>query len=70
MDGIQADLDSQAGPEKITGTKSGNLRDTTSSLNADAIVWPDPSPLDSWWKRVVIDRATALAEGEPTTQHE
>ncbi|MBV6756318.1 MULTISPECIES: hypothetical protein [Rhodococcus] len=56
--GIQAD------PETITGTETSLPRETTSSLTADAVVWPDPSPLDSWWKRVVIDHATALAEGE------
>ncbi|GCE42039.1 hypothetical protein Rhow_005698 [Rhodococcus wratislaviensis] len=58
--GIQAD------PETITGTETSLPRETTSSLTADAVVWPDPSPLDSWWKRVVIDHATALAEGEPS----
>ncbi|MFF2108788.1 MULTISPECIES: hypothetical protein [Rhodococcus] len=58
--GIQAD------PDEISGTESGHLRETTSSLTPDAVVWPDPSPLDSWWKRVVIDHATALAEGEPS----
>lgn len=60
MGGIQAD------PDEISGTESGHPRETTSSLTADAVVWPDPSPLDSWWKRVVIDHATALAEGEPS----
>ncbi|BAH48725.1 hypothetical protein [Rhodococcus opacus] len=62
--GIQAD------PDDIAGTEPVGLRETASSLTADAIVWPDPSPLDSWWKRVVIDHATALAEGEPSARPE
>ncbi|MEN0133994.1 MAG: hypothetical protein AAGC80_02535 [Rhodococcus sp. (in: high G+C Gram-positive bacteria)] len=62
--GIQAD------PDEITGTEPGGPRETTSWLTADAVVWPDPSPLDSWWKRVVIDHETALAEGARSARPE
>ena len=47
--------------------ESSHPRESTGPLPADAIVWPDPSPLDSWWKHVVNDHAAAVPELEPVT---
>ncbi|MFJ4655136.1 hypothetical protein ACIP5Y_27995 [Nocardia sp. NPDC088792] len=30
----------------------------------NAVVWPDPSPLDDWWEAVMLDTEPVVA-GEP-----
>ncbi|NLU82966.1 hypothetical protein [Rhodococcus sp. HNM0569] len=31
----------------------------------DAVVWPDPSPLDTWWQQVVDSRAKTAEHDRP-----
>ncbi|WP_124390485.1 hypothetical protein [Rhodococcus wratislaviensis] len=37
------------------GTASSQPGESASPVTGDAIVWPEPSPLDSWWEHVVHD---------------
>ncbi|MFC9837756.1 hypothetical protein ACFVKB_28695 [Rhodococcus sp. NPDC127530] len=59
--------DSEVDPNEISTAESGHPRESAPSLTADAIVWPEPSPLESWWEHVVNDHATTLPEREPVT---
>ncbi|MFZ2174725.1 MAG: hypothetical protein WAW17_11955 [Rhodococcus sp. (in: high G+C Gram-positive bacteria)] len=35
---------------EVCSSRPGEI---ASSLDEETIVWPEPSPLDSWWKHVV-----------------
>ncbi|TQC44987.1 hypothetical protein EEB14_34180 [Rhodococcus sp. WS4] len=53
-----------ADPNETSSTESSHPRDRTPPADDDTIVWPEPSPLDSWWKHVIDDHEIALPEGE------
>ena len=38
-----------------TGTASSQPGESALPVADDTIVWPEPSPLDSWWEHVVHD---------------
>lgn len=44
-----------------TGTTASQPGESASPVADDAIVWPEPSPLDSWWEHVVHDHSAPPA---------
>ena len=55
-------------PNDSTGTASGQPGESASPVTDDTIVWPEPSPLESWWEHVVHDhKAPPTTESAPGT---